>query len=82
LLCRFSIVLQPSEFPGSPGGIKNGYAKLIGWRSDKTAIYVMRIARLNECVYILSDGKNAITAWPLPKRLNELRWRMRNAQRE
>lgn len=81
LLIRYGIVLQPGEYTDILHDIRHGYAKLIERRSTKLAIYSVRIARLNERVYILSDGKNIITAWPPEKRLNELRRQMRYVPR-
>ncbi|ESY66305.1 hypothetical protein X742_19660 [Mesorhizobium sp. LNHC232B00] len=57
--------------------IKNGYAKAIEKRSKKVSIYSVKIDRVGERVYVLSDGKHIITAWPPEKRLNEKRRRMR-----
>lgn len=76
LLIRYGIVLGPGEFSDMVHDIKTGYAKVIEKRSKKTAIYSVRIDRLGERVYVLSDGKRIITAWPPEKRLNEKRRRM------
>lgn len=77
LLIRYGIVLGPGEFSDLAHDIKTGYAKLIERRSKKTSIYSVRIDRIGERVYVLSDGKHIITAWPPEKRLNEKRRRMR-----
>jgi len=81
LLVRYGIVLQPGEFSDIVHDLRHGYAKLIERRSAKLAIYSVRISRLNERIYVLSDGKNVISAWPPEKRLNELRRRLRYVQR-
>jgi hypothetical protein len=36
-----------------------------------------RLDRIGERIYVLSDGKNNITAWPPAKRLNEKRRQLR-----
>ncbi|MER8691901.1 hypothetical protein NKI77_18195 [Mesorhizobium opportunistum] len=74
---RYGIVLQPGEFSDMVRDIKNGYAKAIEKRSKKVSIYSVKIDRVGERVYVLSDGKHIITAWPPEKRLNEKRRRMR-----
>ena len=73
LLRRYSIVLAPGEFSDIVHDIRSGSAKLIEKRSGKLAIFSIRIDRLRERVYVLSDGKNLISAWPPEKRLNEIR---------
>jgi hypothetical protein len=77
LLRRYGIVLAPGEFSEIVHDIRTGYAKLIENRADGLAIYSVQISRLHERVYVLSDGKNLISAWPVEKRLNELRRRQR-----
>ena len=76
LLARYGIVLAPGEFSDILREIRSGRAQLIEKKPGKQAIYSVRITRLYERVYILSDGKNLFTAWPPSKRLNEIRWRM------
>ena len=76
LLARYDIVLAPGEFSDILRDIKNGHAQLIEKRQGKQAIYSVRITRVYERIYILSDGKNVITAWPPSKRLNERRRKM------
>ncbi|MDF3154049.1 hypothetical protein P3C58_18890 [Mesorhizobium sp. XAP10] len=48
-------------------------------RSKKVSIYSVKIDRVGERVYVLSDGKRLITAWPLERRLNEKRRQMRQS---
>lgn len=76
LLNRYGIVLGPGEFSDMVRDIKTGYAKAIEKRSKKVSIYSVKIDRVGERVYVLSDGKRIITAWPPEKRLNEKRRRM------
>ncbi|MES0179697.1 hypothetical protein NKJ86_14000 [Mesorhizobium sp. M0025] len=73
LLLRYGIVLGPGEFSDIVHDIRTGYAKVIEKRSKNTAIYSLRIDRLGERIFVLSDGKRIITAWPPEKRLNEKR---------
>ena len=77
LLRRYGIVLAPGEFSEIVRDIRNGYAKQIEKRGNKLGIYSTRISRLHEQIFVLSDGKNLISAWPPEKRLNELRRRKR-----
>lgn len=77
LLIRYGIVLGPGEFSDMVRDIKTGYAKVIEKRSKRVSIYSVKIDRLGERIYVLSDGKHIITAWPPEKRLNEKRRRMR-----
>lgn len=77
LWIRYGLVLAPGEFSQMLHDIKSGYAKLIETRSSKMAIYSVRIDRVDERIYVLSDSKNVITAWPPEKRLNELRRRLK-----
>jgi hypothetical protein len=76
LLARYGIVLAPGEFSDILREIKSGHAQLIEKRRGKQAIYSVRIARLYERIYVLSDGKHIFTAWPPGKRLNERRRKM------
>ncbi|MER8565953.1 hypothetical protein NKH85_19645 [Mesorhizobium sp. M0924] len=76
LLIRYRIVLGPGEFSDMIRDIKSGYAKVIEKRSNRMSIYSVKIDRLGERVYVLSDGKRIITAWPPEKRLNEKRRRI------
>jgi hypothetical protein len=76
LLARYGIVLAPGEFSDILREIKSGYAQPIEKRRGKQAIYSVRITRLYERVYVLSDGKDLFTAWPPSKRLNEKRRQM------
>ncbi|NGO55483.1 hypothetical protein [Allomesorhizobium camelthorni] len=76
LLARYGIVLAPGEFSEMLRDIKSGHAQLIEKRSGKRAIYSVRITRLYERVYVLSDGKDIFTAWPPLRKLNEIRRQM------
>jgi hypothetical protein len=76
LLIRYGIVLGPGEFSDMVRDIKTGYAKAIEKRSKKLYIYSVKIDRVGERVYVLSDGKRLITAWPPERRLNEKRRRI------
>ena len=53
--------------------IKSGRAVVVERRTRNTAIYSVRIHRQYERVFILSDGKQMLTAWPPEKRLNDKR---------
>lgn len=76
LLARYGIVLAPGEFSGILRDIRSGKAQLIEDRQGKQAIYSVRITRLYERIYVLSNGKDLFTAWPPSKRLNEIRRRI------
>jgi hypothetical protein len=78
LLIRYGIVLAPGEFSDMLHDIRHGYAKLIEKRSKSRGIYSVRIPRLYERIYVLSDGKDIFTAWPPKKSLNEKRRRLRD----
>lgn len=76
LLDRYGIVLAPGEFSQILRDIRNGRAQLIKKQSGNRAIYSVRIVRLYERVYVVSNGKDLFTAWPPSKRLNEIRRRI------
>jgi hypothetical protein len=77
LLRRYGIVLAPGEFSEIVHEIRAGYAKLIEKRSNRLAIYLVRIRRLNDRIFVLSDGRNLISAWPPEKRLIAMRRNLR-----
>lgn len=76
LLARYGIVLAPGEFSEIVRDLRKGYAKLIEKRSRGKVIYSVRLQRRYERIYVLSDGKRPISAWPPEKRLNDKRRRL------
>ncbi len=70
LLKRYGIVLGPGEFSEILRDIKTGHAQLIEKRSGKRFIYSVRILRLYERIYVLSDGKHIFTAFAAERRLD------------
>lgn len=73
LLDRYGIILAPGEFSDILRDIKNGHAQLIEKRRGNFAIYSVRISRLSERVFVLSNRKDLFTAWPPSRKLKELR---------
>ena len=73
LLDRYGVVLGPGEFSEMLRDIKDGRALLVEQRTKRIAIYSVRIQRQYERVFVLSDGKQVLTAWPPERRLNEKR---------
>jgi hypothetical protein len=76
LLTRYGIVLAAGEFAGMVRDIKHGAALPIMKLSPRQVIYSVRIERVRERVYVVSDGKRIFTAWPPSRKLNEIRRRM------
>lgn len=70
------MVLGPGEFSEMIGDIRSGRAMLIEKHQGNTAIHVVRIHRQRGRIFVLSDGKHVLTAWPNQKRLHDIRRRM------
>ena len=73
LLNRYGVVLGPGEYSQMVRDIKSGRAPVIEQKTRRTAIYWVRIHKQFERVFILSDGKQLLTAWPPDRRLMEKR---------
>ncbi|WP_442579106.1 hypothetical protein ACSBOB_26860 [Mesorhizobium sp. ASY16-5R] len=76
LLVRYGIVLAAGEFASMMRDIKHGAALPIMKLEPRKVIYSVRIERVHERVYVVSDGRQIFTAWPPKKKLNEIRRKM------
>lgn len=73
LLERCGIVLAPGEFAAIIRDIKRGTAVQVKKLTSRKAIFWVRIARLHERIYVLSNGQQLFTAYPHTPQLNRLR---------
>ena len=76
LLERYGIVLAAGEFAAMSRDIKHGAALPIMKLTPRKVIYSVRIERVRERIYVVSDGRQIFTAQPPKKKLNEIRRRM------
>ena len=76
LMALYGIVLAAGEFASMVRDIKHGAALPIMKLSPRRVIYSVRIERVRERVYVVSDGRQIFTAWPPKKKLNEIRRKM------
>ena len=73
LFRRYQMVLGPGEYSEMVRDIRSGIAVLIEKRKGRTAIYSVKIHAQYERIFVLSDGRQVLTAWPPEKRLNDIR---------
>jgi hypothetical protein len=70
---HYRLVLGPGDFSRIQKDIRSGHALLVESSSPKRFIYFVNVRNLHERIYVLSDGKRLITAWPPEARLAEIR---------
>ena len=65
---RYGIVLGPGDFADILKQIRSGEALRVEARREG-AIYFVKVRSLFERIYVLSDGRHLITAWPATRKL-------------